>query len=142
MGYTWRRNLHMASDMGRFWERQICSTRNILDSLAITHGERLNNESLRTLLVEAEKILNSRPITCESIGDVNSYLPLIPMQLLTMKTKVVMPLPGIFQEFFRRKIYIVQNNESNQHFCDDFWTRWSKEVYSTLQALQKRHYSK
>ena len=57
MGYTWRRNLPMASNMGRFLERQICSTQNILDSLLITHGERLNNESLRTLLVEVEKIL-------------------------------------------------------------------------------------
>ena len=57
MGYTWRRNLPMASNMGTFLERQICSTQNILDSLLITHGERLNNESLRTLLVEVEKIL-------------------------------------------------------------------------------------
>ena len=36
--------------------------------------ESINDESLRTWLVEAEGILNSRPITCESIGDVNSYL--------------------------------------------------------------------
>ena len=54
MGYTWRRNLPMASNMGRFLERQICSTQNILDSLLITHGERLNNESLRT---QVENIL-------------------------------------------------------------------------------------
>ena len=37
-------------------------------------------------------------ITCESSGDVNSYFLLSPMQLLTMKTKVVMPPPGIFQK--------------------------------------------
>ena len=37
-----------------FLERQICSTQNILDSLLITHGERLNNESLRT---QVENIL-------------------------------------------------------------------------------------
>ena len=44
-------------------------------------------------------------ITCESSGDVNSYLLLSPMQLLTMKTKVVMPPPRIFQN-----IYIATNN--------------------------------
>ena len=67
-------------------------------SLLRTHGESLNDESLRILLVEVEGILNSRPIACESIGDVNSYLPLSLMQLLIMKTKMVMPPPGIFQK--------------------------------------------
>ena len=66
-----------------------------------THGDSLNDESLRTLLGEVEGILNSRSITCESIVDVNCYLLLSPMQLLAMKTKMVMPSPGIF---FRRKI--------------------------------------
>ena len=78
----------MASNMGGFCECQICSARNILNLLLRTHGESLNDESLRTLLVEVEGILNSRPITYESSGDVNSYLPLSPMQLLTMKAKV------------------------------------------------------
>ena len=66
-----------------------------------THGESLNDESLRTLLGEVEGVLNSRSITCESIGEVNCYLLLSPMPLLTMKRKMVMPSPGIF---FRTKI--------------------------------------
>ena len=45
------------------------------------HGERLNDESLRTLLVGVEGIINSQPITCESIVDVNSIIPMSPMQL-------------------------------------------------------------
>ena len=95
---TWRRNPPMASNMGGVWECQIRSACNILNWLLRTHGESLNDESLRTLLVEVEAISNSRPITCESISDVNSYLPLSPMQLLTMKTNVVMPPPEIFQK--------------------------------------------
>ena len=71
------------------------------------NGESVSNESLRTLLVEVEGIINSLPITCESIGDVNSiilfYSSIIlfyisPMQLLSSKTRVVMPPPGTFQK--------------------------------------------
>ena len=124
----------MASSMWGGWECQIRSANNILNSFLRTHGESLNDESLRTLLVEVEGILNSRPITCESIGDVNSYLPLSPMQLLTMKTKVVMPPPGIFQ---KEDLYCWKQWRIVQHLCDEFWTRWRKVVYATLQAWQK-----
>ena len=54
-------------------------------------------ESLRTLLVEVEEIINSRPITCDNIN-VSSIVSLNPMQLLNMKTNVFMPPPGIFQK--------------------------------------------
>ena len=35
---TWRQNPHMGSSMGGFWKCQVCSTRNILNLLLITHG--------------------------------------------------------------------------------------------------------
>ena len=47
------------------------------------HGESHSDESLRTLLVEVERVIDSRPITCESIGDISSIIPLSPMQLLS-----------------------------------------------------------
>ena len=78
---TWRQNPVRASNMGEVLGRQIHSARNILNSLLRIHGESLHDRSLRTLLFEVEGILNSRPITCKCIGDVNSYLP------LTMKTR-------------------------------------------------------
>ena len=96
-----------------------------------THGESLNDEFLRTLLVEVEGILNSRPITCEPIGDVNRYILLNPMQLLTMKTKVVMLPPEIFQ---KEDLYCRKQWRHVQHLCDEFWTRWKKDVYGTLQV--------
>ena len=57
------------------------SARSILSSLLMNHGESLNDESLRILSVEAEGIINSQPITCESISDVNKIIPLSPMHL-------------------------------------------------------------
>ena len=50
------------------------------------------------MLIQAEGIWNSKIITCESIGDVNSYLAFGPVQLLAMMTKVLMPPPGIFEK--------------------------------------------
>ena len=117
---TWRQNPPMAGGMGGVYESQIHSTHNILNLLLRTHGESLNDESFRAFLVEVEGILNSRPITCESIGDVNSYLPLSPMQLLTMKTKVMMPPPRIFQ---KEDLYCQKQWRRVQHLCDEFWTR-------------------
>ena len=87
----------MASNMGRVWEWQIRSARSILSAM-LRNGESLSDESLRTLLVEVEGIINSRPITCESIGDVNSIIQLSPMQLLSSKTRVVMSPPKTFQK--------------------------------------------
>ena len=84
--------------MGGLGEWQIRSARSIYATLLKQQDESLNDESLRTLLVEVEGIINSRPITCDNISDVNSIVPLNPMQLLSMKTKILMPPPGIFQK--------------------------------------------
>ena len=82
--------------MGRVWECQIRSAHSILVALLKTHGTSLNVESLQTFLAEAEAIINTRPIT-ESLSDVYSPVPLCPMQLPTMKSRVVVPPPGEFQ---------------------------------------------
>ena len=56
----------------------------------------MNDEALHTSLVEVEAIVNSRPMTTETIINVQSHVPLSPSNLLTMKSKVVMPPPGSF----------------------------------------------
>ena len=53
---------HMASHMGGVWERQIRSVRNFLASPLESHGTHLDDESLRTFMVEAEAIVNCRPL--------------------------------------------------------------------------------
>ena len=125
----WRHNPPTASYMGEVWERQIKSARGILAASLKKHGESLNDESLRRLLVEIEEIINSKPITCDNIGDVNSVVPLNPMQLLSMKTKIVMPLPGIFQ---KEDMYCRKNWQRVQHVRNGFWTRWKKSEDCSL----------
>ena len=94
----WHKNPPLASHMGGVWEQQIRSARAILGSLLKTHGECLDDESLLTVMTEVEGILNSRPLTHDS----TSLQPLSPMNILTMKSKVVSPPPG---EFSKPDIY-------------------------------------
>ena len=92
----WKRNSSTASIMGGVWECQKRSVRSILVVLFKIYGTCLNDESLRTLLAEVEATVNTRPITSESLSDVHSPVSLCPMELLTMKSRVVMPHPGEF----------------------------------------------
>ena len=79
----------------------------------------LNDESLRTLLVEIEEIIISRPITCDNVSDVNSIVPVNQMQLLSMKTKTVMPSLGISQ---KKDVYCQKYWWQVQHVCNEFCT--------------------
>ena len=45
---------------------------------------------------EVKSIINSRPLTVETLSDINSQIPLSPSNLLLMKTNFVMPPPGLF----------------------------------------------
>ena len=91
---TWINNPPTASHMGGVWERQIRKARGILNALVKTQGRNLDNKSLHMLLVEVEAIVNSRPMTTETISDIKSDIPLSAANLLTMKSKVILPPPG------------------------------------------------
>ena len=58
--------------MGGVWERQIRTATNILEGLLRTHGVFLIDKSLRTLMTEVELIVNSRPLTVETLNDANT----------------------------------------------------------------------
>ena len=51
--------------MDGVWERQIRSARKILESFLKTHGSSLSDESLQTLLEEAEAMVNSLSLTTD-----------------------------------------------------------------------------
>ena len=86
-------NVPHASHMGGIWERQIRTTRSVLSSLLQEHGSQLDDEALRTLMTEAESIVNGRPLTVETLSDPLSPEPLTPNHLLTLKTQIVLPPP-------------------------------------------------
>ena len=62
-------NVPAASHMGGSWERLIRTVRSVLSVLLQEHGSQLDDEALRTLMTEAENVINSRPLTVENLSD-------------------------------------------------------------------------
>ena len=85
---TFSKNPPAASHMGVVWERQIQSCWNILSSILKNHGTSLKEWSHRTLVAEVEAIVNSRPLTIETLSHPTNPMPLSPANLSTSKTKV------------------------------------------------------
>ena len=53
-----------------------------------------NNGSFLTLIMEVVAIINSRTLTINSPDNVNSDPALSPSNILTIKSTVLLPLPG------------------------------------------------
>ena len=132
--FEFKMNVPTASHMGGVWERQIKSVRNVLDSLLRKNGAQLDDESLRTLMCEAEAIVNGRPLTVDSLNDPDSVIPLTPNHILTMKSKIVLSPPGVFQHADK---YCRSRWRRVQHLANEFWCRWRKEYLLSLQQRQK-----
>ena len=89
---------------------------------------------MRTLIVECEAILNSRPLTVDTISDVNSPATLASINILTMKSKVILPLPEVFEVL---DIFSKRRWRRVQHIANEFWARWKKKFLCQLQFRQK-----
>ena len=85
-------------------------------------------------MVEMEGILNSRPLTVGTISDPTSELPLSPANILTMKSKVVMPPSG---EFSKPDLFCRKKWRRIKHVINEFWSRWRKEFLQLLQERKK-----
>ena len=81
-----------------------------------------------------ETIVNSIPLTNQTLSDPTSPMPLSPANLLTSKTKVFMPPPGNFDQ---PDNYSERQWRRIQHLGNDVWSRWKIKFLSTLQSRQK-----
>ena len=132
--FSFKMNPPSASHMGGSWERQIRTVRSILTSLLAESGRQLDDESFRTLLKEIQAVVNSRPLALNDMSSADSPEPLTRNHLLTMKSKALMPPPGVFQ---REDVYLRRRWRRVQHLTNAFWERWRKEFLSTLQLRKK-----
>lgn len=119
-----------ASHHGGVWERLIRSIRKVLNSTA--REQVLDEESLYTVLCEAEFIINSRPITKAS-NDPNDLEALTPNHLLLLKTTPSMP-PGLFDQL---DLYARRRWKQVQYMSNLFWKRWTSEYLSQIQERQR-----
>ena len=93
-GITWIFNPPSASHHGGVWERLIRSTRKIIGGLV--KEQNLDDESLQTLMCEAESIINRRSLTTVS-NDPRYLEPLPPNHLLLLRQDTSLS-PGIFEK--------------------------------------------
>lgn len=112
---------------GGAWERMV---RSIKTALYATLKERHPKEEiLRNLLVEAENVVNSRPLTYQPI-DPETMEALTPNHLLQLSGKVLYA-PGEFdkEEYSKRKWRF------SQQLVDEFWHRF---VHGILPDMRQR----
>ena len=127
-------NVPVVSHLGGSWERLIRTVRSVLSVLLQEHGSQLDDEALRTLMTEAENVINSRPLTVENLSDHKSPEPLTPNHLLTSKTEVVLPPAGCFE---RLDLYSRKRWRRVQFLAYQFWIRWRSEYSSQFQQRRK-----
>ncbi|XP_062708920.1 uncharacterized protein LOC134288349 [Aedes albopictus] len=127
----WRFNPPSTPHMGGSWERMVRSVKSALASLSI--GGKPDDETLRTLLVEAESIVNSRPLT---------YLPIDSeeQEALTPNCFLMLSTSGVNQPA-REPIEERATARCNWDLCkqllDRFWARWIKEYLPTITKRTK-----
>ena len=116
--------------MGGAWERMMRSVRRILTSL--TADRTLDDDQLHTFLLEAEAILNSRPLTPITI-DPERVEPLTPHHLLKLHPTRNLP-PAITDG---KDCYTKRRWRHVQFLADRFWSRCSKEYLRIIISRQK-----
>ncbi|XP_041974007.1 uncharacterized protein LOC121729533 [Aricia agestis] len=129
---NWRYIPPSAPFMGGAWERLV---RSVKESLRVTlHEQHPSDETLYTLLVEAENIINSRPLTYVSV-DPEEPEALTPNHIL-LGSGCHVPAPGRFEE---EKTSARQLWKRAQHLADVFWRRWVREYLPLLQHRREPH---
>ena len=127
-------NVPYSSHRGGVWERQIRTTRSILNTVLNDYKGRLDTSSLRTFLYEVMAIINSRPLTYQCLNDPKSLEPLTPNHVLTKKNKTLLPPPG---NFVKEEIYARKRWRKVQLLAKQFWSRWRKKYLINLNSRQK-----
>ncbi|KAM9709232.1 uncharacterized protein ACNS7B_023621 [Menidia menidia] len=129
-------NVPEASHMGGVWERQIRTTRSVMSSVLAQAKGRLDDSSLRTFFYEAMSIVNSRPLTTNTLTDPKSAEPLTPNHLLTMKPMTPLPPPG---KFVQEDLYARKRWRKVQYLSEQFWNRWRREYLTNINLRQQWH---
>ncbi|XP_055615136.1 uncharacterized protein LOC129761441 [Toxorhynchites rutilus septentrionalis] len=117
--------------MGGAWERMVRSIKTAMDDAYSIHGK-LNDETLVTLVVEVEGIVNSRPLTYLPISSEES-------EALTPNHFLLGSSSGVRQQAEADdSVAVLQASfHQIQQHLDTFWRRWLREYLPTLNKRTK-----
>ncbi|XP_055585356.1 uncharacterized protein LOC129738191 [Uranotaenia lowii] len=118
--------------MGGAWERMVRSVKKAMET-SLSSCRKLNDEGLRTLAIEAEGIVNSRPLT---------YLPIeaAEQEALTPNHLLIGSSNGVKQPTVEQvdEVLMLKNTWNQiQHQADNFWRRWVREYLPDLTRRTK-----
>ena len=69
-------------------------------------------------MADVERNMDSKPLTAETLSDVTSHKPLSPSDLLTTKSKVVLPPAEKFQ---KKDLCTRKYRRRSHHLANEFW---------------------
>lgn len=127
----WRFNPPFAPHMGGCWERLVRSVKSALAALQMDRNP--DDETLWTVVTEAEAIVNSRPLTYVPL-DTEDQEALTPNHFLMLSSSgVCQPQKELVDD--RRQIR--SNWRLIQNLLSQFWIRWVKEYLPTITRRTK-----
>ncbi|CAH8466083.1 unnamed protein product [Dicrocoelium dendriticum] len=127
-GVQWHFNPPAASHRGGIWERIVRSVRRIL--LSVATQQALTEEALVTLITEAERIINSRPLV-PLTSDSTDRPALTPNDLLILRPNPSGLLSESVADEYRRCWRQVN------YLTALFWKRWVREYLPLLNCREK-----
>ncbi|XP_064477991.1 uncharacterized protein LOC135391606 [Ornithodoros turicata] len=135
---TWHLIAERAAWWGGFWERLV---RTVKDSLPKALGRSsLTLESLITILIEVEAIVNSRPLTYMS-DDSRHFSALSPSHFLVGKRLTALPQVDHDQDDPEEThSTLLERNCKREEMLAQLWTRWSREYISELHSGNRPQY--
>ncbi|XP_055527904.1 uncharacterized protein LOC129720444 [Wyeomyia smithii] len=127
----WIFNPPSAPHMGGSWERLVRSIKTAFAGLSNTRNP--DEETLVTLLIEAEGVVNSRPLTFVPL-DNEAQESLTPNHFLLLSSQGVTqrPQPKIEHAQVTRNSWRLMRS-----LVDEFWHRWIKEYLPTIACRPK-----
>ena len=129
-GITWYFNPPASPHMGGIFESLVKQVKRAMKT--VINDLVLPEETLYTVLVETESILNGRPLIAVS-DDLNDYEALTPNHFLIGRASPNSP-PGQFEE---REVNSRKRWRRAQALADMIWQRWRKEYLPCLTVRSK-----
>ncbi|XP_055604494.1 uncharacterized protein LOC129752749 [Uranotaenia lowii] len=125
---TWHFIPPMSPHMGGAWERLIRTVKQNLEKLLPSRLP--SDETLRSMLIEVESIVNSRPLTEIPLGDDQSPV-LTPNHFIMGSSNGMLP----WTCFDDNPTRLRQNWRMSQSLADQFWKQW---LHDYLPSLTRR----
>jgi hypothetical protein len=137
VGTAWQFNVERAPWWGGAFERMVRSTKRCLRKLI--GRAQFSHDELSTALAEIESVINSRPVSYLSTGDVEE--PLTPSHLIVGRR--ILSLPDHFGQMCDlddRDFTLDSDQATNRvkhlnNVLNHFWNRWRREYLSELREV-------